>query len=306
VGKKLGEDFMIHGSIVAIVTPFDKDGFIDYGKLEELIEFHISSGTHGIVPVGTTGESPTLSHIEHEQVIEFTVRTVRKRIPVIAGTGSNCTNEALLLTRFAERAGADAALVVTPYYNKPTQEGIYTHFCTIAGMTSLPLILYNVPGRTVVNIEPDTMERLFCEHENIIGIKEASGSIEQASRMIFLCGEELILLSGDDAVNYPLLAVGGKGFISVTANIVPKDVADMYNSFVSGEFKRSKELHYKLLPLNIALFLESNPIPVKAALALMGKISPEIRPPLYKLSGKNLLELKKALKRYRLKTIKID
>ncbi len=288
---------MIHGSIVAIVTPFSYEA-IDYEKLEELIEFHIESGTHGIVPVGTTGESPTLSHAEHEEVIKFTVEAVRGRIPVIAGTGSNSTIEAIMLTKFAEQAGADAALVVTPYYNKPTQEGIYRHFRTLADRTSLPLILYNVPGRTVVNIEPETVERLFCECENIIGIKEASGSLEQASRIIFLCGEDLILLSGDDAVNYPLLTIGGKGFISVTANIAPADVSEMYNSFARRDIGRAKELHYRLLPLNRILFVESNPIPVKAALAVMGKISPEIRPPLYELSGKNLKKLKSELNRY--------
>ena len=288
---------MIEGSIVAIVTPFS-DGAIDYEKLEELIEFHIESGTHGIVPVGTTGESPTLSHAEHEEVIKFTVEAIRGRIPVIAGTGSNSTMEAIMLTKFAEQAGADAALVVTPYYNKPTQEGIYRHFRTLADRTSLPLILYNVPGRTVVNIEPETVERLFCECENIIGIKEASGSLEQASRILFLCGEELILLSGDDAVNYPLLTIGGKGFISVTANIAPADVSEMYNSFARRDIGKAKELHYRLLPLSRALFVESNPIPVKAALAMMGKISPEIRPPLYELSGKNLKRLKSELNKY--------
>lgn len=288
---------MIHGSIVAIVTPFT-DGAADYGKLEELIEFHIDSGTHGIVPVGTTGESPTLSHAEHQEVIKFTVETVRGRIPVVAGTGSNSTEEALRLTKFAEDVGADAALLVTPYYNKPTQEGIYRHFRAIADKTSLPLILYNVPGRTVVNIEPETVERLFCDCESIIGIKEASGSLEQASRIIFLCGDDLILLSGDDAVNYPLLTVGAKGFISVTANIAPADVSEMYNSFARGEFEKAKELHYRLFPLSRVLFVESNPIPVKAALAVMGKISPEIRAPLYELSGENLEKLKRDLKDY--------
>ena len=288
---------MIHGSIVAIVTPF-KDGAVDYERLEELIEFHMDSGTHGIVPVGTTGESPTLSHAEHEEVIKFTVETVRGRVPVVAGTGSNSTKEALRLTKFAEKAGADAALVVTPYYNKPTQEGIYRHFRTIANEASLPLILYNVPGRTVVNIEPETVERLFCDCENVIGIKEASGSLEQASKIIFLCGEDLVLLSGDDAVNYPLLTVGARGFISVTANIAPADVAEMYNSFARGEIERAKELHYRLFPLNSVLFAESNPIPVKAALAVMGKISPEIRAPLYELSEENLERLKRELENY--------
>ena len=290
---------MIHGSIVAIVTPFTH-GKVDYENLEELIEFQIENGTHGIVPVGTTGESPTLTHSEHEEVIKFTAQTVRGRIPVIAGTGSNSTDEALRLTKFAEAAGADAALVVTPYYNKPTQEGVYRHFRAVAESTSLPLILYNVPGRTVVNIEPETVERLFSDCENVIGVKEASGSLEQASRIIFLCGEDIILLSGDDVINYPLLAIGAKGFITVTANIVPARVSELYNSFARGEIEKSKDIHYGLLPLNRILFVESNPIPVKAALALMGKTSAEIRGPLYELSGENLEKLRRELKRHEL------
>ena len=288
---------MIHGSIVAIVTPFS-GGAVDYPRLEELIEFHIESGTHGIVPVGTTGESPTLSHAEHKEVVKFTVNTAGGRVPVVAGTGSNSTEEAVEFTEFAEKAGADAALVVTPYYNKPTQEGMYRHFRTLAGKTSLPLILYNVPGRTGVNAEPETVERLFRDCENIIGVKEATGSLEQASRIIHLCGEEFTVLSGDDAVNYPLLAVGAKGFITVTANIAPGDVAELYNSFARGDVEEARRLHYRLLPLNSVLFVESNPIPVKAALALMGKIEPEIRAPLYPLSGGNLEKLEAELGAY--------
>ena len=288
---------MIHGSIVAIVTPF-ADGEVDYRRLEELIEFHVESGTHGIVPVGTTGESPTLSHAEHKEVVRFTVGAVGGRIPVVAGTGSNSTQEAVEFTKFAEKAGADAALVVAPYYNKPTQEGIYRHFRTLAGETSLPLILYNVPGRTAVNTEPETVERLFHDCENIIGIKEATGSLEQASRIIHLCGEEFTLLSGDDAVNYPLLAIGARGFITVTANIVPGDVAELYDSFKRGDVEEARRLHYRLLPLNSVLFVESNPIPVKAALALMGKTEPDIRAPLYPLSGGNLEKLETELRAY--------
>lgn len=288
---------MIHGSIVAIVTPF-ADGEVDYRRLEELVEFHVESGTHGIVPVGTTGESPTLSHAEHKEVVKFTVGAVGGRIPVVAGTGSNSTQEAVEFTKFAEKAGADAALVVAPYYNKPTQEGIYRHFRTLAGETSLPLVLYNVPGRTAVNTEPETVERLFRDCENIIGIKEATGSLEQASRIIHLCGEEFTLLSGDDAVNYPLLAIGARGFITVTANIVPGDVAELYDSFRRGDIEEARRLHYRLLPLNSVLFVESNPIPVKAALALMGKIEPDIRAPLYPLSGGNLEKLETEMRAY--------
>ena len=288
---------MIHGSIVAIVTPFS-DGKVDYPSLEELIEFQIENGTHGIVPVGTTGESPTLSHAEHREVIRFTVETVRGRIPVVAGTGSNCTEEAVNLTEFAEKAGADAALVVTPYYNKPTQDGIYRHFRELADKTSIPLVLYNVPGRTAANVEPETVARLFHDCENVTGIKEATGSVEQASRIIHLCGEEIVVLSGDDAVNYPLLAVGAKGFITVTANVAPRDVAELYDRFARGEIEEAKKLHYRLLPLNSVLFVESNPIPVKAALALMGKTSADIRAPLYPLSGKNLERLETELRNY--------
>ncbi|MGH7885763.1 MAG: 4-hydroxy-tetrahydrodipicolinate synthase [Thermodesulfobacteriota bacterium] len=288
---------MIHGSIVAIITPF-LNGEVDYDKLGELIEFQIENGTHGIVPVGTTGESPTLSHKEHKEVISFTVNKVKKRIPVIAGTGSNSTNEAINLTSFAKEAGADAALVVSPYYNKPTQEGLYNHFKTIADEVDIKIVLYNVPGRTVVNINPETVAKLACSCSNIIGIKDAAGSLEHASRIINLCGKDFILLSGDDAINFPMLAIGGRGFISVTANIAPKDVAALYNLFIDNNFEESKKLHYKLLSLNELLFIESNPIPVKAALNLMGKINSEIRPPLYQLSNISMEKLARALKDY--------
>ncbi len=288
---------MIHGSIVAIVTPFI-NGEVDYDKLGELIEFQIENGTHGIVPVGTTGESPTLSHEEHREVIKFTIEQVNKRIPVIAGTGSNSTREAINLTRFAKGAGADAALVVSPYYNKPTQDGLFNHFKTIADEVDIDIVLYNVPGRTVVNINPETIAKLTGECANIVGVKDATGSLENVSKIIHLCGEGFIVLSGDDAVNFPILTVGGNGFISVTANIVPKDVADLYNLFAENNIEGAKNLHYKLLPLNELLFVESNPIPVKAALNLMGKINSEIKPPLYEMSASNKDRLKKAMKEY--------
>ncbi|NIP29759.1 MAG: 4-hydroxy-tetrahydrodipicolinate synthase [Candidatus Dadabacteria bacterium] len=288
---------MIHGSIVAIVTPF-LNGEVDFEKLGELIEFQIENGTHGIVPVGTTGESPTLSHKEHKEVIKFTVEAVNKRIPVVAGTGSNSTTEAVKLTEFSKNVGADAALIVVPYYNKPTQSGLYKHFNQIANEVDIPIILYNVPGRTVVNMLPETVARLANDCKNIIGIKEASGSLEQATEILNLCGKDFILLSGDDALNYPLLSIGGKGFITVTANIAPGDVAQMYNSFSMNNIEEAKSIHYKLLPLNEVLFLESNPIPVKAALNLMGFISSEIRAPLYPLSEDNISKLKTALNEY--------
>ncbi|HLE26287.1 MAG TPA: 4-hydroxy-tetrahydrodipicolinate synthase [Thermodesulfobacteriota bacterium] len=288
---------MIHGSIVAIVTPF-KNGKVDVKSLQDLIEFQIENGTHGIVPCGTTGESPTLSHEEHEFVIEVTVKTVEKRIPVIAGTGSNSTDEAIRLTKFAERIGVDAVLLVVPYYNKPTQEGLYLHFKHIASQVKIPIILYNIPGRSGVNMNPDTIGRLANDCKNIIGLKEASGSLQQASNILYLCGMDFLLLSGEDALNFPLLVIGGKGFITVTANVAPRDVAELYNSYVRGEFNQARELHYKLFPLNEAMFLETNPIPVKVALALMGKIQNEFRLPLCQMSSGNLEKLKTALKEY--------
>lgn len=288
---------MIHGSLVAIVTPFN-NGKIDEDALKGLIEFQIENGTHGIVPCGTTGESPTLSHEEHEYVIELTVQAVNKRVPVIAGTGSNSTKEAIRLTRFAKEIGADAALVVVPYYNKPTQEGLYLHFKQIASQVDIPIILYNIPGRSGVNMAPETIARLAGDYKNIIGVKEAAGSIPQASKILQLCGMDFLLLSGEDALNFPLLAIGAQGFITVTANIAPKDVADLYNLFSKGEFDKAKELHYKLLSLNEALFIETNPIPIKAALSMMDKIKYEYRLPLTEMSENNYKELKSAVSDY--------
>lgn len=288
---------MIHGSLVAIVTPF-KNGKIDEDALKKLIDFQIENGTHGIVPCGTTGESPTLTHEEHEYVIELTVKAVNKRVPVVAGTGSNSTKEAIRLTRFAEEVGVDAALLVAPYYNKPTQEGLYLHFKQIASQVKIPLILYNIPGRSVVNIQPETVARLAKDCPNIIGIKEASGSLVQASRIFGLCGRDFLLLSGEDSLNFPLMCIGARGFITVTANVTPRDVADLYNHYAAGDIDRARDLHYKLLPLNEALFLETNPIPVKAALSMMDKIAYEYRYPLCRMSEKYYEELRGALVGY--------
>ncbi len=288
---------MIHGSIVAIVTPF-KNGNVDDKALKELIEFQIENGTHGIVPCGTTGESPTLSHEEHEHVIEVTVKAVRKRTPVIAGTGSNSTEEAIRLTKFSEKVGADAALLVVPYYNKPTQEGLYRHFKKIASEVELPLILYNIPGRSGVNMNPDTIARLAKDNKNIVGVKEASGSIQQASKILYLCGMDFIVLSGEDSLNFPLLAIGARGFITVTANVAPRDVSELYNTFVDENFNQAREYHYKLHPLNEAMFLETNPIPVKTGLSLMGKIHDELRLPLSPMSHQNLERLKETMNAY--------
>lgn len=287
---------MFKGSFVAIVTPFRK-GKIDEKAYADLIEFQIREGTNGIVPCGTTGESATLSHQEHERVIELTVEIVNKRIPVIAGTGSNSTSEAIMLTKHAKDAGADAALLITPYYNKPTQEGLYQHYKAIAESVNIPQFLYNVPGRTGVNMFPETVARL-SKGKNIIGIKEATGDMRQVSDVIALCGENFIVLSGDDFTTFPLLAAGGKGVISVTANVAPRDTATMCNEFFSGNLNKAREIHYKMRPLNDAMFYETNPIPVKTALSLMGKVSGEMRLPLCQMSEKNLERLKGVMKGY--------
>jgi 4-hydroxy-tetrahydrodipicolinate synthase len=282
--------------MVAVVTPF-KDGRVDEAKVRELVEFHIKNGTDVLVPCGTTGESPTLSHDEHRRVIELAIQTANKRIPVVAGTGSNSTAEAIDLTRFAKNAGADGALVVLPYYNKPTQQGLIAHCRAIADAVDLPLILYNIPGRTGINMLPETLAAL-ADHPNIVGMKEATGNLEQMTQDIVLCGAKLSFLSGDDTLTLPLMAVGGKGVISVVANIVPRDVADLTRAFLSGDWKRARELHLKLFPLCQAMFCETNPIPVKTAMALMGMINGELRLPLCPMSEANLSKLKAALRAY--------
>lgn len=287
---------MFHGSIVAIVTPFKK-GKVDEKAFGELIDFHLRSGTHGIVPCGTTGESATLSHEEHKRVVELAVKMAGGRIPVIAGTGSNSTEEAIAFTRHAKAAGAAGALLITPYYNKPTQEGLYQHYKAVAKAVDLPLVLYNIPGRTGVNMLPATVARLM-EFDNIIGIKEGTGSLQQISDLVQLCGERLVILSGDDFTALPTMAVGGKGVISVTANIAPADMAQMIEAAARGDYGRAKKLHDQLYPLHQVMFVETNPIPVKAALALMGKCADEVRLPLWHMSDENLKKLKAALKRY--------
>ncbi|MFV1952080.1 MAG: 4-hydroxy-tetrahydrodipicolinate synthase [Nitrospinota bacterium] len=287
---------MFQGSIVALVTPF-KDGKIDREGLRNLIEFQIENNTHAIVPCGCTGEAATLSHEEHKKVLELTLEFVNKRVPVIAGSGSNSTHEAVELTRYAKDRGADGALVITPYYNKPTQDGLYRHYKEIATNVDIPIILYNVPGRTGVNMLPETVLRL-SEIDNIVGIKEASGSLSQMSDIIGLCGENIVVLSGDDSVTLPLLSIGGKGVISVTANIVPSYVAQIVNEFNKGNFDEARRLHYKLRSLNEAMFFETNPIPVKTSLSLMGKISGELRLPLSPMSEANLERLRKVLMDY--------
>ncbi|MDO9529511.1 MAG: 4-hydroxy-tetrahydrodipicolinate synthase [Syntrophales bacterium] len=287
---------MFKGAIVAIVTPF-KDGKVDEESLRELIEFQIENGTDGIVPCGTTGESATLSHEEHDRVIEIAVEAINKRVPVIAGTGSNSTKEALRLTQHAHKVGVDGVLMVTPYYNRPTQEGLYQHYKMIAEEVPIPIILYNVPSRTGTNLLPETVGRL-SRISNIVGIKEATGSLTQVSEVIGCCGDDFAVLSGDDFTVLPLLAVGGKGVISVTSNVAPADMAGMIDAFEAGDLLRARELHYKMFPLMSALFFETNPIPVKAALAMMGKIEYELRLPLPKMSDANYERLRKVVSDY--------
>lgn len=287
---------MFEGAMVALITPFKKGG-VDEKKLSELVEFHIKNGTSGIVPCGTTGESATLSYEEHDRVIEVVIEAANRKMPVIAGTGSNSTAEALMLTKHAKKAGADASLQVSPYYNKPTQEGLYLHFKTIAEESDLPMIVYNIASRTGVNIEPETMARI-SKVKNIVGVKESSGSLEQMARIRYLCGDKFDLISGDDALTLPLLVIGGTGVISVVNNIAPRDVSDMVAKFKKGDIEGARKLHYKLLPLIKAVFLETNPIPVKTAMSLMGMIEPDLRLPLCSMSEANLEKLKKALKDY--------
>jgi 4-hydroxy-tetrahydrodipicolinate synthase len=287
---------MFSGAIVAIVTPFRK-GKVDEKSLRELIEFQIKNGTDGIVPCGTTGESSTLSHEEHDRVIEITIDAVNKRVPVIAGTGSNSTDEALRLTRHAHEAGADGALLVCPYYNRPTQEGLYQHFKIIAESIPIPIVPYNIPSRTGVNLLPETVARL-AKIGNIVGIKEASGSLKQMQDVISLCGDKFDVLSGDDFFTFPLLAIGGRGVISVVSNIAPADMAAMVDAFAGGDIKRAQQLHYKFVPLIDALFIETNPVPVKAALSMMGKIAYDVRLPMYKMSDGNYEKLKSVMKSY--------
>ena len=276
---------MFSGSLVAIVTPF-RHGTFDEQSYSELIEFQIANGTHGIVPCGTTGESATLSHAEHERVVALTVEIVNRRVPVIAGTGSNATDEAIAFTKHAKRVGADGALLITPYYNKPTQEGLYQHYAAVAQAVDLPLILYNIQGRTSVNMTPATIART-AELPNVVGIKEGSGSLGQVSEIIHQCGDAFTILSGDDPLTVPMMALGAKGVITVTANVAPKEMANMVNAALAGNFAEARTWHFKLAPLFKALFYETNPIPVKEALAMMNKIDPDVRLPLTRLSSDN-------------------
>lgn len=285
---------MFEGSTVAIVTPF-KDGKLDETALAGLIEWHITEGTNAIVPCGTTGEASTLDYDEHYRVIELTVKTVNKRVPVIAGTGSNSTDETIMMTKKAEEMGADSALLVAPYYNKPSQEGLFRHYRECARAVGIPLVLYNVPSRTGLNMLPDTVARL-AEIKNIVAIKEATGDMKQVSEIIRLCGDSITLISGDDFTTLTLMALGGKGVISVAANISPRDVSDMCKALLEGNLEEARRLHFKLEPLSKAMFIETNPVPAKTALHLMGRIQEEFRMPLCEMSTQNREKLKNILK----------
>ncbi len=288
---------MFSGAITAIVTPF-KNGKIDYDAYEKIIEFQINEGIDGIVPCGSTGESATMSHDEHEEFIEFTIKKVNKRVPVIAGTGSNNTAEAISLTKAAEKAGADGALLISPYYNKPTQEGLYRHYKAIAdAVDALPLVLYNVPGRTAKNIEVDTVVRL-SEHKNIVAIKEASGDIEQMTEIVQRTPDDFALISGDDSITLPLFSIGGKGVISVSSNVMPSKVAELCRLCNAGDFAKARLLNKEIYPLFKAMFIETNPIPVKESMGMIGKCSPELRLPLTEMSADNKKKLKTVLKQY--------
>ena len=287
---------MFEGAFVAIVTPF-KNGKVDETALRALIEYQISGGANGIVPCGTTGESATLSHEEHDQVIRIAVEACKGKVPVLAGTGSNSTQEAIKLTQHAQAAGADGSLQIAPYYNKPSQEGLYQHFSTVAADTDLPIILYNVPSRTSVNMCPETVARL-AKIKNIVGVKEASGSLQAISEIIDLCGKDFTVLSGDDPLLWPILSVGGRGVISVSANILPGKVAAMCQAAANGDMAKARSLHYEMREINDVLFIDTNPVPVKAALHLMGKIEKEVRAPLVTLSSSHLESVKEVLNKH--------
>lgn len=282
------------GAFTALVTPFSQ-GRVDEERYRQFVEWQIEQGIHGLVPCGTTGESATLSHEEHERVIEICIDQARGRVAVLAGAGSNNTTEAIRLTRFAKDAGADGALLITPYYNKPTQEGLYLHYKTIAQAVDFPLVPYNVPGRTGCNLLPATIGRLAHELPNIVGIKEATGNLTQVSDVLESCPDHFQVLSGDDFTVLPLLSLGGAGVISVTSNVAPAKMAGLYNAFAKGDMEKARELHFGLMPLNRAMFMETNPLPVKTALAFMGRMEREFRLPMCPMSAAHEADLRATL-----------
>lgn len=285
---------MFSGCLVAMITPF-RDGQIDEPGLRRLVEFHLQNGTDGLVPCGTTGESVSMTEEEQLRVIEIVVETVNGKIPVVAGTGTNSTAKTVKMTKEAQKIGADAALLVTPYYNKPTQNGLFLHFEAVAKATELPLVLYNVPGRTSVNLLPETVARL-AKIQTIVGIKEASGNMDQVSQIIESCRPDFAVLSGDDSLTLPLLALGGTGVISVVGNIAPAAMAEMVRAYREGNVARARELHYQLFDLCRAMFYETNPIPVKTAAGFLGLCSAEMRLPMCEMGEANRAKLESVLR----------
>jgi 4-hydroxy-tetrahydrodipicolinate synthase len=286
---------MFSGTFTALVTPF-RNGEVDVEALEGMVEFQIQHGVSGLVPCGTTGETPAMSEAEDRVVVETVVRITNGRVPVIAGTGSNSTDMAIKYTKMAQEVGADGSLQVTPYYNKPTQEGMYRHFAAIAESTDLPLVLYNIPGRTGVTISAETLARL-AEIPNVVGVKDSTLSMNMIADVVSLCGEEFDVLSGDDPMTLPLVALGGRGVISVASNVAPGAVSGLVKALMEGDWERGRELHYELLPLFRTLFIETNPIPVKTAASLLGLCSDEMRLPLVPMEGENLRVLQETLER---------
>jgi 4-hydroxy-tetrahydrodipicolinate synthase len=289
----------LRGSIVPVVTPFDDQNALDIATLRALIDWQIAEGSHGISVGGTTGEPSALSLDERKTLMRVTVEHVRGRVPVLLGTGSNNITETLELTQYAAHLGADAALVIVPYYNRPTQEGLFQHFYTVArSVPDLPIVIYNIPGRTATNMEPATMKRLRKAAPNIVGVKEANRDFEQVSNVLHACGRDFLVYSGIEALCYPMLMVGGAGHVSATANILPAKVADLYNLVRAGRWQEALDLHYELLPINQALFWETNPAPVKYALGRMRKIRPHLRLPLVPVSEAHAKGLDELLVRY--------
>lgn len=294
---------MLKGLYIALVTPFKEDWGLNEDKLRELVRFHIDAGTDGLVPCATTSENPSYTWEEHFKIIDIVVKETDGRLQVIAGCGTNSTTKSIENIKKATELGADGAMVVTPYYNKPTQEGLYAHFTKLADEGGLPLMLYNVPGRTGVNMTPATVERL-SKHERIVAIKEASGSLEQMSEIIMRCGTDIVLLSGDDAITLPILAVGGKGIVSVVGNIVPKDMLALIDAYEKGDRQKAVSWHYKLLPLCQAMFIETNPMPIKEAMNVLGMGVGDVRLPLVRMLPANREKLHSALTAYGLKPVK--
>jgi 4-hydroxy-tetrahydrodipicolinate synthase len=289
---------MFEGTYTALITPF-RDGEVDYPALAKLIERQVEAGIDGVVPCGSTGESATLSHEEHERVIAFTVEKAKKRIRVIAGSGSNSTRETIKLTRFAKETGADGALLIAPYYNKPTQEGLYAHYAAVADAVELPQLVYNIPGRCAVNILPETIARL-ATHPNIVGVKEACGSLDQIAQVIEQCGPKFEVISGDDTLTLPILAIGGAGSIAVLSNLLPQQLVALVRAARANDFASARAAYYELAPLMRAMYCETNPIGIKAALALTGACSEELRLPLTKMTDANRERLRVALANARL------